>query len=362
MPVSFVKPSENSSTVELVFRIQPPRPNSRIVPATVLIDILDGAQRAIHLLGLLNEGIEINERARISAEIEAKYALNCEAPSAGSYVLSSIVGQEGDLLREDSPAYKVVANFLELSGAILAKDIERLRRVVADRLMRSRILEAFRVMVPKPGSGISLELTGPKRPPLHFDEQLQPVIKALLKRAESVQEVRTVTGILEKVDFGARKVTLIYPVTQRELDCFYDEAIEESLLDQRRGLIQVTGQVVVDEENHPKKIVQVEAINGLDLTAFEVVEIAHGRGKLRFSVPQTFVPKLSEDMQLLCLEVPDLNLDIHAETRDQLAAELQAHLEMLWEEYAKADDGELTPSAKLLKERLREALEEVTNG
>ena len=332
------------------------------MPASVLVEVLTGAQRAIHLLGMVSEGVEINERARIPAQIEAKYALNCEAPESGSYVLPARVGYGGDLLADGSGAVNVVKDFFEIGSAVLAKDIERLRQIVPDKMMRSRVLEAFRVMVPKPGSGLKLELNRKSQGALHFDEQLQPVLKGLLKRAEAIQEVRTITGKLEKVHFLERKLTLIYPVTERELDCFYDEAIEESLLAQRRGLIQVTGQVVLDEDNHPKKIVEVESISGVDLSPFQVVEVAYGSGKLQFNHPESLVPTLSGDLQLLCLEKPELALDIHAETRDQLAIELQEQVVMLWEEYARADDTDLSQPAKELKRRLLAALKEVPDA
>jgi hypothetical protein len=171
--------------------------------------------------------------------------------------------------------------------------------------------------------------------------------------------VQTVTGRLERIDFGARMLTIIYAVTRRELDCHYDESIEELLLENPRELIQVTGRVTLDEEGNPTRITDVEDIREVDLSPFHLSEFRLPDRTLRLREPLLLTPALDETEQLLCLSDPTLGIDICAPTREELDVALHEEIDVLWRNYALADTVQpMTDAAASLKQRLVEAIEE----
>jgi hypothetical protein len=93
------------------------------------------------------------------------------------------------------------------------------------------------------------------------------------------------------------------------------------------------------------------------VVALDVVRV--GEQTLRFVPPLILSPERNEASGLWTLRNEDLGIDVYAATFEDLPGELADQLELLWNEYALADDVELTPSAQNLKRNLLGALKEV---
>jgi hypothetical protein len=163
------------------------------------------------------------------------------------------------------------------------------------------------------------------------------------------QSVRTVTGQLEGIAFSEHRLSLLYAPKGRTLECIYDESLEPMLFENRRDLIQVTGQIVEAEDGHPRRMVEVSRIEDLDLSPFVVTEFVPG---VTLRQPFRLEPFLSDDEQLLRLEHRELDIDVFAPTRSELLSELREQLAMLWHEYASEDDDALSSAARQLKQSL----------
>ena len=81
-----------SSTNSFSFHIHPRDPQDHAVPATVLVQILENAQRALELIGVQVEGKEIRERVRVSTTTAKRFRLICHVPQTGSYAIPVSVG------------------------------------------------------------------------------------------------------------------------------------------------------------------------------------------------------------------------------------------------------------------------------
>jgi hypothetical protein len=217
-------------------------------------------------------------------------------------------------------------------------------------------------LAPSPGSGYRLVLKdGDSREAL-LDENSPAKIEGLLKPQAETQAVRTVTGKLDEISFSERKLTIIYAPKSRRLECFYEEEIEPMLFENRRDLIQVTGNVIMDEEGHPCKIVEVEAIRDLDLSPFVLSEIPTDVGRIRFRTSLSLEPTLSESQQLICIEYEPYDIHVYASTRTDLLAELREQLTMLWREYALENEAVLAEPSRELRLRLRRDWEVIANA
>lgn len=92
------------------------------VPAVVLNHVLEGMQRAIHLLAMDYEKVEVRQKERISRDIERKYTLFCMPPQSGSLVVPTVIGDpNADLFAPED--IKTVKNDLQIVLVLFLKKI-----------------------------------------------------------------------------------------------------------------------------------------------------------------------------------------------------------------------------------------------
>lgn len=333
-------------------RINPGNPDVHSVPAGVLVQILENAQRAFELIGVQVEGREVRDRVRVPASTAKRFQLVCHVPQAGSYVMPVTVGVETDLLVPEC-ASKAVAVFRDIMGFVSSRNTTGLSVVLPDQRIRRRVLESIKGMAPRSDAVWTLEFHDAHNAVFAtFDTRTIPFIEETLIPAEQREAARVVTGELTSIDFAARKVSIIYPATSRVLECLYEEAVEDLLYEKRHDLIQVTGRVLLDDQGAPKQIIDVTDIRDLDISPLQLLWVRSGAVLLRANTPITLDVELDDTKQLLCIMQSDLGIDVFAPTREMLLADLQEQLAMLWCEYALADDNELDEPACRLKHAL----------
>jgi hypothetical protein len=334
------------------FHIEPADAGTHTVPAAVLVQILENAQRAFELIGVHVEGRGIKERARVPAQISQRYQLVCKIPEHGSYALPVSVGGTGDLFSFEL-ANKAFGIFRGVLETVASRDTTALTDALPDARILRRVLESVKGMAPRAGAQWKLNLHDDQDHIFaSLDEETIPFVEQTLVPAEQREAARVVTGELKSIDFAEHKVTIIYPSNSKELACFYEESVEDLLYEKRRDLIQVTGRVLLDEQGTPKQIIDVTDIRDLDLSLLVIDTVRYGGLFLKASPALTFEPALDDSKQLLCIEQAELGIDVYATTREALLSELHEQLAMLWQEYAQARDEELDASARQLKQAL----------
>jgi hypothetical protein len=344
------------------FHIESGEPQGNVVPATVLVQILQNAQQAFELIGVHVEGRSINQRARVPASTSQRFQLICQLPESGCYALPVTVGGPTELFNPEL-AEKAFGIFRDVMDRVSRRDAPGLSESIPDERIRRRVLESVKGMSPRADAKWSLSLHDENDKSFaSFDTQTIPFVQDTLVPAAQREASRIVTGELKNIDFIEHKLTIIYPPTSTVLDCLYDEALEDLLYERRRDLIQVTGRVLLDEQGNPKKIIDVSDIRDVDLSPLEVSTVKYGTLSLKASPALSFAPELDESKQLMCVEHAAFDVLVFATTREGLLAELHEHLSMLWREYAQANDDDLDPSAQLLKQSLLSRITEVTNA
>ena len=344
------------------FHIESGEAQGDVVPASVLVQILHNAQQAFELIGVHVEGRSINQRARVAAATSQRFQLVCQLPKSGCYAMPVLLGGETDLFdrQQAMSAFKI---FHDLLSRVSARNPTELEKVLPDERIRRRVLESVKGMAPKADAKWRLALHDQDDTLFAaLDIQTIPFVQGILVPPEQREAARVVTGELTHINFKEHKLTIIYPPTSRELECFYDEALEDLLYERRRDLIQVTGRVVLDDQGSPKKIIDVTDINDVDLSPLDVSSIQLCETHLRVSPALNAEPQLDESKQLLCMEYPAFELLVFAPTREGLLAEIQEHMAMLWVEYAQAQDHQLDTNALKLKQTLLSRLSEVPHA
>jgi len=327
------------------------------LPVELMINLLDNIRELTYLIVAQEQGITYNERFNPSRKIKDNYIIKCEPPKEGSYEQTVSFDYVGDeLLFEPVKPGEYIK---ELFGFIVESDEPKINHLFPNVKLRSRALSCIREALPKPDNNIFLEIIDGKN--VTNSRSIQKSLTTIIDRTQAVVEeyMTAVTGRLISIDFEERKIIIIHPTTKRELDCFYNEDIEDMLFENRRQLVQIVGVVTLDDNEQPKKITDVVSIQEIDLSPIDFNDIDYGKKKLHFKNSFILTPKLDNSEQLYTINYSELGLELFAYTRQEITNDVKSDIVYLWEEYAKAEDDTLTEDAKFLKKKLLSAIEEV---
>jgi hypothetical protein len=343
-----------SSTETLAtIRLTNGEPGMHEVPAEVLARVLSGMQQLVYLTASVQEQRKIGVRFRLSEEIKQRYSLSCRIPVPGSYALPVSLGMS-EVDTSLFTDYKILFEMIDgLFASIQSRSLDHLFDVFPDGKVRNRALREVRKLLPKPGEGWQFGFqVGVKEEVLLVPDDAIPTIDRELAQDSPEDTVMTVTGELIRIDFDRRTVVLRYRPTHRELECVYVDELEETMIENRRGLIQATGQFTLDEEGNPTRLTNVTKLEPVDLSPITLKTVQWQGQTLRFTRPLLLEPKLDEESsQLYVVENTDLALVSYAQTREQLVQDINEQIVFMWDAYVETTDA-LAPDALKLKQRL----------
>lgn len=345
-------------TLQLRF-FEPKRPQVASAPATALVHSLDELQRLVHLIAMRREGRPPGRRIRPSADIQNRYRLVCEVPTAGSYIVP--VRIEGAELLAQTDTAAVFADLEELLSAVGAEDEAAFRAAAPDNTWRRFYLEALDRLSPPPISRAELEITYAGKP-LVETPRLRVFVERLV-RASSKQGIRgSVVGEFKKIDFSRREITIRHKDTSRDLTCVYEDHVQQSLLEHPGDLLLVLGTVTRDEKGLPVSIEDVDHIEPVDLEDIPIGLVPVGDRALTPTEPLSASVSFDEADALYLAEVESLGLSVCGETREMLNAAIEDDIVVLWSRYASAPDEKLTRAALALKARVRATFRETSDA
>jgi hypothetical protein len=332
------------------------------VTATVLADTLIAAQRVVHFLAMARRRLPLRQRARAPQEIERAFPVLCDTPRPGSYLQPIRIGDPGTSLFSAQEVGVVVEDFDAVLEAAVEGSHEKLAVIVADARWRAAVLDGLVRMVPKPASGFLLSVKS-----LHSSNDFnlsahRSRLEALAMRPANTAESRSVIGLLQAIDFGERRLSLRHTKTSRSFNCFYVDDVEPMLLENARQLIQVTGEVELDAQGAPVKVVDTTDIRPVDLDPIVLAPFMVGNVRVEPLAALTLTPELDETEQMFVLQDDAIGIDLIAETRAELDEALQHELRLLWRDYALVSDEKLTRGAQALKRRLLTAFRAVPHA
>jgi len=327
------------------------------LPVELMINLLNNIRELTYLIVAQEQGITYNERFNPSRKIRDNYIIKCELPKEGSYAQTISFDYIGDeLFFQPLKPGKYIK---ELLGFIVESADQKINQLFPNVKLRSKALSCIREALPKLDNNIFLEIFDGKN--TANSRFIQKNLTTIIDRTRAAVEeyMTTVTGRLISIDFDEKKIIIIHPTTKRELDCFYNEDIEDMLFENRRQLVQIIGVVTLDDNEQPKKITDVVSIQEIDLSPIDFNDIDYGKKKLHFKNSLILTPKLDNSEQLYTINYPELGLELFAYTRQEITSDVKSDIVYLWEEYAKAEDDMLTEDAKILKKKLHSAIEEL---
>jgi hypothetical protein len=333
-------------------------PGAHVAPAGALAQSVEALQRLVNLLAMLHEGRTPGKRMRPSVDLQRRYRLVCELPQPGSYQLP--VRLDGAALLGPSDADRVMKQLTAVLAAGSAGDAGAFEAAVPDSTWQRFLLDAMERLPPHPQFGVNLTIAQFDKP-VCDTTQLRGFTERLL-RAPTNSERSALVGRLTEIDFEKHTVTLRHRDSKQALSCSYSEAVELSLLEHPREDVVVFGIMTRGVEGHIKSIDQVDHIEPVDLSPFEIRQIPLKSGFLLAKEALSVDVDFDEDAVMYEIEYPQLTISTFGNTRAALEEAFLAEIAMLWGRFALADDSALTRTAQALKSRLLSSFEEAPNA
>jgi hypothetical protein len=314
------------------------------VDLETLTRVLQGIQKAITILA--KDELHQSQSKSLPAKTKRNFSIRCSVPQPGSYVIPIRYGAYDSVLMEDSilEATGLVADKFSLCLTALAAGTDNAFKTIADPSGRKQLFAAFRAILPKPRDKWRLGISGRRiteTGEIQYSSQTIQILKRFQDIPQLHEEIslQTVTGHLVKMDFETHCITLKYPPTNTELECYYTDELEVELFENRRELLQITGNVTYENDREtPKRIVDVQEIQFLDLSEFLLDSFSVDDRDVELKEPLALSPGLTECFQFMTLRDERLGIDVIAQTREELEEELYAELKMLWKQSQKPDE------------------------
>ncbi|MDF5729716.1 MAG: hypothetical protein PUP92_17335 [Rhizonema sp. PD38] len=335
------------------------------VPIDILVRVLAGLQQIVYLLATVIEKRSVGQRFRVPMEMQQLYSLRVGVPQLGSFAIPIVLKPEIDSQTSIFSGYtELMLNLERFFSSLNSFDFNQAQDIFPDSKLRNRALRETRKFLPKADESWQFGFSRSNRDrELRLTSKVIDCIDNWLTQDIPEDAVMTVTGELIRIDFDKRLVVLRYPPTHQEIECIYLEELEDSMIENRRQMIQVTGQFTLDADGHPTKLTDVTRIELVDLSPINIREVSGNDKKLRLKMPLFLIPEMDEETrQLLVVEEPQIGLHVFAYTRDELIYEINEQILMMWDEYVNISVDELALDARQLREALLEKIEEVENA
>lgn len=329
------------------------RVRDHTIPAGALIQAIQSLQRAVHLVALHYEGREVDQRLRLSFEMENKYAVVFGTPREGSYELPYQIGPSQAARLFDPQDSKAVSGlFCDVLGAIEESDAARLRRILPTATVRRAVLGELKKMQPHKRSNIYVSIEGQGKKWLDGRKTVAAIDALVAEPTRPTTSLRLVTGRLDSLDFQQRSLRLQLP-TGRSLVGRYGEDFELVLVENRRQWLQVRGEAVLDERDRLKSLENITEIIEVDTAPIDIFEFALDGNMQVFNAkePVTLSVSFDPESELYTAEGP-FHLMVSGPTRDELEAEAKAMLALLWREYVDIEESCLSGDALELRRAL----------
>jgi hypothetical protein len=324
------------------------------VTSDILGRVINGFQDAVWIVGFALENLSYEERFRITNDLKKKYAIKWGISKPGSFVqpLKFPTNQQAAI------------HTSEILSAISSENFEGLRKIMPDSRLRDKLYGAILNFLPRTGEGWQMKYQHGSCGAL-LDTKSYQKVRVWRSEALSHQpsdDILTIKGDLLRIDFEAKRVEVRYPPTKRPLKCYYLSEIEDSIVESRKDLIEVTGRFELDQDGHPERLAEVSNIQPVDLSEMVLSEDLEQDGrKLSFNDSIAFTLKLDEETkQFYTIEDDSIGISVSAHTREELMKNLIEQFFFLWDTYGndQVDTSLLTKGALSFRNELRKRFHE----
>ncbi len=241
--------------------------------------------------------------------------------------------------------------------AVRHRDRPRLGSLYPDSGQRARVLKSINPLLPEDGADYDVAVTVADTA-VDLRSDYRPFV-ALASRSdeELVEEsVRTLTGLLYKIEVstGERQLGLI--VDNRKIRCFYTPDYEDAVRELVPGsLVEVEGRASLSASGRLERIEEILDARSVQLIPLYWRRVVYGNRLFRLRQPIEIQVDFREGLWIH--EFEPLNLLAFAHTRSESLGAFRLQFVVSWDQLAQEDDSLLTRDAQAAKGRFRDLVE-----
>lgn len=279
--------------------------------------------------------------------------LEIDSVRQGSFVFElSPSGAEQETLTKGNLAEKSISLTYNTIGALNDKNPDKeINKFLPDPISRKRILQRIQDVLPvNENSYIELGLNS-KKQQLRFKHK--KIIEKLIPKI-SIPDSKKVTGRLTEIRVDGKKV---FQIDSKEglVSGEYDSSLEDFFKRSIGHIVEVEAKV--DPKSTRTKLLVTTSSNCNKLDSYPIQELIISKRQHLLKKPLE-VELQFDDANTYILFEPDFNVLATGKKLESALSEFNEQFEVLYNEYALADDASLTKQARGLKNRLLDLIGE----
>jgi hypothetical protein len=324
-------------------------------PAELVINSLQAIRRMVLIIGMSSEGRPLGQRLKATAKVRREYAVICRPSEEGSHVQPfSVLSGTGS----STPAAAFARErLLEALKAFDSGD-EFVTQILPDRRERWFMADAAAGLLPPEDSDIEVTVRPGRHGPFSFKaDRARETIERLREGAPPEPNEQEVVGKLKAIDY-AQTIITIQPTYNRSIRIDYPLKLEPWLQANVRRRVRLVGDPKLNNVGDITTFSRIRELAEVEPTISPISEFISDNRIIVAKRPISLLVSFDWPNRLFRVQDPSLHIDVYAEEYGAIRADILDELDVLWRNYAKADENDLDDQALALKGALLSVFEE----
>lgn len=323
------------------------------VPLSVVAGKLQALQQAMFHAAAAVERHPRIRRGMWFNRFRAMAELTFASAHHSDLVITAELATDPVLHEEFNVGLKAVDLLFDVASAVEQDDFEA---VSVDPYDRDYLIRALEGLMPNEGDQYVVKLENcraNRHRPVTFTPETRSRLRAYsaaMAQAFDAEEV-TLVGELIKIHIDAGEDKITVRSQQRDIDCFYADALRDQIANLIAGsIVEVTGLATLNDRGEVGRIHQLLDVKHVSMEPLRVARFEHEGRLYRLKSPVAINVEYTDGLWVY--HHPGLNLWGYATRRDEALKNLNADFADLYSQIAEEDPANLDSVAQQLRRRL----------
>ena len=319
-------------------------------PAEVVISALSALQRLVHLIGMQEEGRVFGQRVKPSSRVRREFSIVCRPSAEGSLIQPFDVGSSSGLSSRESSYAR--GRLLTTLMAFSSGNAEAVERAVPDARERWFFANATAGLIPDEDSGIQITIKPVAQRNFTFKaDQARNLVERFKSGVPPAAGERKVSGKLRAIDFD-NSAMVIKPSSARAFRVGYTADIESMLQANARRKLTISGIPSINNAGDVTGFEKINSISEAEGSLAAIDRIESDEIHIATNRPIRILATYDLEDKLFIYQDPTLGIDAWSERFNELRKSVIEEIDMLWQNYAQADENELDEEATAVRRSL----------